>query len=480
MPFEARRAQAARPLCIAHRGASAHAAENTLAAFRAAAQLGADMWELDVQLSADGVAVVSHDDALARRYGIDGAISSMSAAALRAAAPGLPRFEEVVALAEELGQGLYVELKAPGAGRAAIEVLGRRGFDAAILGSFDPAEVARTASESRRWKLSVLVRLGDDPFARAAEAGADMIHLCWERGGDRPQDLVTPDLLDTARSRGLDVVLWHEERPDILADLLRLPVLGICTDQPELIGGFAGREATGIEVVCHRGINHLAPENTMAAARLTYDMGCDWLELDVRLSADGEIVVIHDPTLERTTNGAGPVGDHDLAALKALDAGLWFSPHYTGERLPTLREAIALCRARGRRMYIENKSVPVDRLLPLVEEMDFLEDCFFWSGNPKLQSDMRAASPRARIKANIIHHGGSFDAMVEALRPDICEIQPADWPREAPLCRRAGIVPMLQYFGDDPAVFDDIAALRPEMVNLDRADLLLAAIRRAE
>lgn len=466
-----------RPLCIAHRGASAHTAENTLAAFRAAAQLGADMWELDVQLSSDGVPVVSHDAGLKRRFGTEGEIAGMTAAALRTAAPDLPTFDEVVALAEELDQQLYVELKARGAGKAAIEVLGRRGFDRAILGSFDSAEVARTAEVSRRWPLSVLVRLGEDPFARADECGAGIIHLCWEKGGARPQDLVTPELLAEAQRREMQVVLWHEERPAILADLLELPVLGICSDQPELIGGFHSIAPTGIEVVCHRGINHLAPENTIASALLTYDLGCDWLELDVRLSSDGEVVVIHDPTLDRTTNGTGPVTAQPLSALKELDIGSWFSPHYAGQRLPTLREEIRLCKQRGRRMYIENKSVPVDQLLPIVEDEDFLADCFFWSGNPQLQLDMRSASPRANIKANTKHHGGSFDAMVATLQPSICEIQPEDWDTEAPLCRAAGIAPMLQYFGSDPAMFRKIAGMRPEMINLDRADMLLAALK---
>jgi glycerophosphoryl diester phosphodiesterase len=83
--------------------------------------------------------------------------------------------------------------------------------------------------------LSVLVRLGHDPFALADSAGADVLHLCWERGGERPQDLVTPALLERAFRQGREVVLWHEERLAILSDIMELPVLGICSDLPDLM-----------------------------------------------------------------------------------------------------------------------------------------------------------------------------------------------------------------------------------------------------
>jgi len=91
---------------------------------------------------------------------------------------------------------------------------------------------------------------------------------------------------------------------------------------------------------------------------------------------------------------------------------------------------------------------------------------------------MRRMAPEANIKANISHHG-DFATMLAEIDPQICEIQVADWEAEAPLCRAHGIRPMLQYFGEDPEVFAQIAAWRPEMVNLDRADLLLAALKAA-
>ena len=88
----------------------------------------------------------------------------------------------------------------------------------------------------------------------------------------------------------------------------------------------------------HRGASAYAPENTLAAFRLAADMGADGIELDAKLSRDGAVVVIHDATVDRTTNGSGQVSELSLAELKALDAGSKFDVKYAGEQVPTLDE----------------------------------------------------------------------------------------------------------------------------------------------
>lgn len=98
----------------------------------------------------------------------------------------------------------------------------------------------------------------------------------------------------------------------------------------------------------HRGASAEAPENTLAAFRAALETGADGVELDVHLSADGVPVVIHDTTLERTTNGSGAVADYLAAELAALDAGSWFSPYFPGEPVPTLGEVLALLAGRLR------------------------------------------------------------------------------------------------------------------------------------
>ncbi|MBY2963192.1 glycerophosphodiester phosphodiesterase [Rhizobium leguminosarum] len=231
------------PFCIGHRGASGHERENTIAAFRRAAELGAEMWELDTQLTKDGVVVVSHDDHLERVFGIDRRISEMTAAELaRLDGVDVPSFSEVAALGRETGTGLYVELKAPGTGLRCWQHLVEMNQRFACLGSFDTAQVRELRDAACDFPLSVLIRVGHDPHALGDEAGADILHLCWERAGERPQDLVSEVLMRRAFEAGREIVLWHEERPAILDDLMKLPVLGICTDLPDLMRPPAAKE----------------------------------------------------------------------------------------------------------------------------------------------------------------------------------------------------------------------------------------------
>ena len=95
-------------------------------------------------------------------------------------------------------------------------------------------------------------------------------------------------------------------------------------------------------VIAHRGASGSAPENTLVATQKALEMGADMVEIDLHMSKDGEVMVIHDATLKRTTNGTGLVKDHTLEELKKLDAGAWFHEDFAGEPLPTLAEFLTL------------------------------------------------------------------------------------------------------------------------------------------
>jgi len=88
------------------------------------------------------------------------------------------------------------------------------------------------------------------------------------------------------------------------------------------------------KIIGHRGIPHLTPENTMASFRAAVENGADGLETDVQMTKDGELVLIHDETLDRTTNGKGLVLTHTLSELKSLDAGSKFDPAFKNEKYP--------------------------------------------------------------------------------------------------------------------------------------------------
>ncbi len=144
--------------------------------------------------------------------------------------------QEVIDLAVETGCGLYVEVKERAAALPTLQLLSASFVPFAAIGSFDHDTVRDLiAARPRRFPISVLVRVGEDPFAAAASTGAEIIHLCWERASPEPDRLVTPELIARAARERLLVVIWHEERPVVLDRLITLPVVGICTDRPELM-----------------------------------------------------------------------------------------------------------------------------------------------------------------------------------------------------------------------------------------------------
>lgn len=111
-------------------------------------------------------------------------------------------------------------------------------------------------------------------------------------------------------------------------------------------------------LVAHRGGGHLAPENTLAAVRVGRALGYRMIEVDAKLSADGVGMLLHDATLDRTTDGEGPAGALAWSDLQQRDAGTWHSDPYAGEPIPSLESLAALCRDAGIAVNIEIKPSP--------------------------------------------------------------------------------------------------------------------------
>ncbi|MBE1488135.1 glycerophosphodiester phosphodiesterase [Plantactinospora soyae] len=134
---------------------------------------------------------------------------------------------------------------------------------------------------------------------------------------------------------------------------------------------------TPLTVIAHRGASAAAPENTLVAQDLARRGGADWIENDVQPSSDGVPFVLHDATVDRTTNGTGRIRALTSAQLKALDAGSWFAPQYAGVRMPTLAEQLADLRTRGGRLLLEIKGAhtraEVSRIVSLVREQQMAD-----------------------------------------------------------------------------------------------------------
>jgi len=137
----------------------------------------------------------------------------------------------------------------------------------------------------------------------------------------------------------------------------------------------------------HRGASFEAPDNTLAAFLLAAELGADGIELDVQLSKDGEVVVIHNLALEATTDGQGPVREKTLGELRELDAGSWYDPTFAGQRIPTLQEVIETV---GHRLLlnIELKSAGLRddglaaQVVRIIEDYHLLDRVVLSSFNP--------------------------------------------------------------------------------------------------
>ncbi len=169
-------------------------------------------------------------------------------------------------------------------------------------------------------------------------------------------------------------------------------------------------------VIAHRGASGTCPENTLVAFARAAALGAHMIELDVQLTRDGEVVVMHDWTLERTTDGAGAVSDRTLAEIRRLDAGAWFGPAFRGTRVPTLAEVLA---AVGLPVNVELKPVGDDgleaRALAVVESAGALARVVFSSFDAGALERLRACAAGATL-AVLWDAGPVADAMGRARR----------------------------------------------------------------
>jgi len=179
------------------------------------------------------------------------------------------------------------------------------------------------------------------------------------------------------------------------------------------------------DVVGHRGLVREAPENTLASFRACLDLRLGF-EFDVRRTADGCLVCLHDETLDRTTDGNGNVGALTLNQIRQLDAGRWFSPEFAGERVPTIDEVFALIAAHGGKgglfavdIKAADERVEAD-LVQLATRHGILDRLIFIGrtiDDAKVRERLRQANPKARI-ARLVANATEIEATLADLMCD--------------------------------------------------------------
>lgn len=237
--------------------------------------------------------------------------------------------------------------------------------------------------------------------------------------------------------------------------------------------------ATTPAVIAHRGNSWIAPQNTMAAFESAWRADADVVEVDIQLAADGGIVVIHDDTVDATTDGSGEVRAMTLPELRALDAGSWFSPAFAGQRIPTLGEVLTFLVDRpGTDLLLELKDVwsPDDaaRVTGAIVAAGLADRVVVQSFYPQTVAALRDAAPGLRRGLLIERHhdglaAGCAELGVMTCNPSV-ELVLGDADL-VPSLRAAGLQVMV-WTADDVAEWEALTAVGVDAIITDRPDRL--------
>jgi len=238
-----------------------------------------------------------------------------------------------------------------------------------------------------------------------------------------------------------------------------------------------------MKIYAHRGASAYAPENTMAAFHMAHSMGAHGVELDVQLTMDGKLVVIHDHILERTSNGQGMVKDHTLAQLRQLDFGGWFSPAFAGEQIPTLHEVLAFIVESGMEINIELKTCSLEydkriaaHTVEMVQSFNLLDKTIISSFDHRSVLDALERDTRIKIgllySANLIDPGDYACKLgAQCIHPHYAYIDEAAIEN----CGKNGIA-INVWTVDDVAVARQLRGIGTSVLITNKPDIMLSAV----
>lgn len=220
------------------------------------------------------------------------------------------------------------------------------------------------------------------------------------------------------------------------------------------------------KMVCHRGARLSAPENTFASAEAALRLGGSLIELDIRQSADGVLYVMHDETVDRTTNGSGHLSDMTSEEIDNLDAGSWFAPRFQGEGVPRLEAYLAAFADRAG-FYLEIKRADCVQVAAVVRKLNIADQCFTYSFDPQMRQQMFQHCPQVR---RMVHwdNAGSAQAAIEDHQASIVEFHSDSFEVSRIYeCQNAGLEVMFYTDKPDENRFLEALELRMNYVNID-------------
>ncbi|MCX7718405.1 MAG: glycerophosphodiester phosphodiesterase [Candidatus Sumerlaeaceae bacterium] len=243
-------------------------------------------------------------------------------------------------------------------------------------------------------------------------------------------------------------------------------------------------------VVAHRGFSHVAPENTMIAMRQAWQAGADAVELDVHLSADGRVVVIHDEDTSRTAGVALKVAETSASRLRELDVGSWKGPQFARERIPFLEEVLVAL-PEGSRAFIEIKSGPqtIAPIRQIIERSGKATQVTLIGFNLEVMSQAKRAMPNQPVfwlrstvfdeaTSKPLAHAHEWVRQAKERGLDGLDVHFRGLDQSFAQAVRAAGMELHAWTVNNPAEADRLATMGVDSITTDRPDLVLEVIGR--
>jgi glycerophosphoryl diester phosphodiesterase len=389
---------------MAHRGMHRLAPENSAQAVLACAADYVEWAEVDVRLAADGKHVIIHDDNLERTTDGKGKVVDFKLDELKKLDAGswyAPRFKgaRLLSFPELLDAckgkvNLYLDCKRIDPELLAKEILAAE-MERQVIVYAGPEVLARVRAAAGD-KISNMTKFRPksmtfDKFVKDVDPSAVEIDA----------DDVTAELCKAFHAKGIKVqakVLGEKwDNPTVWGRMYDAGVDWLQTDDP--VGARFAEVRRRIpkfpvKISCHRGANRYAPENTLPAIEKAAALGIDYIEIDIRPTKDGGYVLLHDSTLNRTTDGKGPVRDMTYEEVRKLSAGAWFGRPFAETRVPPLSDALT---AMGKKShaYLDAKDITPADLLDAMRKHELVERSVVYQSKDYL-AKLKALDPKVR------------------------------------------------------------------------------------
>ena len=469
---------------MAHRGAMRSAPENTARALEISIADAVEWVEVDVRLTKDGQHVLFHDDQLGDKTDGTGLLRDRTLAELRAIDAGTkfaPRFAgaRILTLAEglELARGrvnLYLDCKDVDPAKLADDVIAARMEHQVVI--YDTPQVLTAIRAAATRELGLMTkwhpRFGFTPWVDEVRPAAVEIDA-----GD-----VTPEVCREFKSRGIKVqakTLGAHDRPEVWDRMAAAPVDWIQTDFAEEVIARQTLKKIGlkpVKIAHHRGASRYAPENTLPSLERAIRLGADFVEFDLQTTRDGGFVLLHDRSLNRTTNGRGLAREWDLATIQALDAGSWFGRQFALTPVPTLD---AFLKAAGGRveLYVDAKDIAPEALAETLKRHGLIERSVVYQSAAYL-AKLRAIAPTIR-RMPPLRAEASLDSVAERVQPYAFDTNWSILSKELiDRCHAKGIKVFSDALGSHERVEDYQQAIRDgiDLIQTDQPVRVLRAI----